>query len=169
MGNGSHHRAVLAVLTALLALTLYRAQRDRGPKAIDEATRRADTRGSSAGSALRINDCSADELRRAVRIGARLAQRIVDERARRGRFCSLSELDEIDGVGPAILRRLEERVVFDSQVDGPSRPCDHGHAVREPVVEEQRVVRSLDGQPEIARREPVDADASAAADSEARR
>lgn len=169
MGHGSHHRAVLAVLAALFALTMYRAQRDARAPAIDDATRVAHARPSSAAGAIRINECTADELRSAVRIGARLAQRIIDERARRGGFCSLSELDEIDGVGPATLRRLEERVVFDSQVHGPARPCDHRHAVREAAVEEERVVRALDGQAEVARREPVDADAGSAADGEARR
>lgn len=163
MSNGTHHRAVLAVLATLLALTLYRTQRDGRSQAIEDA------RPSSGGSALRINECSAEELRRAVRISARLAQRIIDERARRGGFCSLSEIDEIEGVGPAILRRLEERVVFDSQINGPSRTCEHGHAVREPAVEEQGVVRSLDGQAEVSRRKPVDADARSAADGEARR
>lgn len=172
MGSGSHHRAVLVVLAALLTLTLFRAQRDgRSPSipSIDETIPVTNARASSTGAALSINECSAEELRRALRIGARLAQRIIDERARRGGFCSLSELDAIEGVGPVILRRLEERVVFDSQVHGPSRPCDHGHAVREPTVDQQRIVRSLHGQSEIPGREPVDAEARAAADGDGRR
>ena len=169
MGNSSHHRAVLAVLATMLALTLFRGVRDGRAAPSNDAAGAVSDATPSSGTALRINDCSADELRRAARIGARLAQRIIDERARRRGFCSLSELDAIEGVGPAILRRLEERVVFDSQIHGPTRPCDHGHAVREPTVEEQRVVRPLHGEAEVARREPVDADARAAADRPARR
>lgn len=170
MGNSSHHRAVLAVLATMLALTLLRAHCDNHAALTNDAAGATrETAPPSSASALRINDCSADELRRAARIGARLAQRIIDERERRRGFCSLSELDAIEGVGPAILRRLEERVVFDSQIHGPTRPCDHGHAVREPAVEEHRVIRPLHGEAEVTRREPVDADARAAADRPAGR
>jgi competence protein ComEA len=58
------------------------------------------------GRKLDVNAASVADLERIPGIGRGLATRIVDERSRRGRFASLAELDEVDGVGPKLLAKL---------------------------------------------------------------
>ena len=58
------------------------------------------------GRKLDVNVATAADLERIPGIGRGLAARIVDERARRGRFSHLDELDDVDGVGPKMLARL---------------------------------------------------------------
>jgi competence protein ComEA len=58
------------------------------------------------GRKLDVNTASAADLERIPGIGHALASRIVDERHRRGRFAHLTELDEVDGVGPKLLAKL---------------------------------------------------------------
>lgn len=170
MAGASHHRAVLAVLVVWLALTLWRAS-TRPPSDLPDNSPapRAATRAHEGGATIAINRASESELAALPGIGSKLAQRIVQERRRRGGFCALDELDAVRGVGPALLRRFESRLDFSSQINGPTRACDHGHAVREAAVEEQRAVRGLHGQPEVAAGEPVDAQASAASHRPANR
>lgn len=165
MAGASHHRAVLAVLVAWLALTLWRVS-TRTPSDLpdNDLATRAPTRAREGRATIAINRASESELAELPGIGPKLAQRIVRERGRLRGFCAIEELDAVRGVGPALLRRIEDRLDFSSQINGPARPCDHGHAVREAAVEEQRAVRGLHGQAEVAAGEPVDAQASAAAD-----
>jgi competence protein ComEA len=58
------------------------------------------------GRRLDINTARAGDLERIPGVGRRLAERIVDERARRGRFGHLDELDAVEGVGPKLLATL---------------------------------------------------------------
>lgn len=64
------------------------------------------------GETIDLNTASADEIARLPRIGMSLAKRIVQDRATRGAFRSLEELDRVPGVGPALLDRLSEWVAF---------------------------------------------------------
>jgi competence protein ComEA len=56
-----------------------------------------------------INRASAAELQRLVGIGPTLAQRIIDERARRP-FKSVDELRRVSGIGPKTLERLRPSI-----------------------------------------------------------
>jgi competence ComEA-like helix-hairpin-helix protein len=56
------------------------------------------------GERLDPNAASADELDRLPHVGPALAARIVEWRARRGRFRTLADLDSVPGVGPSLLR-----------------------------------------------------------------
>lgn len=62
------------------------------------------------GKKLDLNAVDARTLSRISGIGPALAQRIVDERARRGRFNDVEELDDVDGIGPKMLEKLSALV-----------------------------------------------------------
>lgn len=79
------------------------------------ATRLAEQRNAAAsrstplkpGERIDPNIASPMDLERIPGLGTRLAKRIVEDRDLRGTFGSLADLDRVDGVGPAMLRRLE--------------------------------------------------------------
>ena len=58
------------------------------------------------GRKLDLNRADAKSLARISGIGPALAQRIVDERAHRGRFDDVNDLDDVDGIGPKLLEKL---------------------------------------------------------------
>jgi competence protein ComEA len=60
---------------------------------------------------LDINRANAAELALLPGLGERLAQRILDDRARNGRFASVDELERVPGVGDTMIERLREYVV----------------------------------------------------------
>jgi competence ComEA-like helix-hairpin-helix protein len=95
--------------------------RSESPGANSPAARRADSKAPAAplSSApagerdprpLDINRASAAELARLPGVGPSLAQRIVQERERRGRFESPDALREVMGVGPKKLAALRDLV-----------------------------------------------------------
>ncbi|MBI4820182.1 MAG: DUF655 domain-containing protein [Deltaproteobacteria bacterium] len=53
---------------------------------------------------------NAGELSLVPGIGAKLAQRIVEDRERNGPFRSVEEVDRVRGIGPVLTRRLSEYV-----------------------------------------------------------
>jgi competence protein ComEA len=59
------------------------------------------------GERLDPNTSSARDLARLPGVGMRLAKEIVADRAVRGPFGSLADLDRVDGIGPGMLRRIE--------------------------------------------------------------
>jgi competence protein ComEA len=63
-----------------------------------------------------LNRASAADLALIPGVSRSLGERIVAERARRGRYRSLEELNEVKGVGPATLERLSRHLVV-----GPAR------------------------------------------------
>ncbi len=147
MQTGSHHRPLLLVLALLLTLTVVRAINARSV-ADDELTA-APTASAPTPERIAVNTASAAQLATLPGVGPRIAERIIAERVRRGGFCALRELDAVRGVGPALLRRIADRLEFHSQIDGPARACDEGHAVSEAAVEVEGGVRSLDAQAEV--------------------
>jgi competence protein ComEA len=58
------------------------------------------------GGVVDVNTASAEELDALPGIGPALAARIVEHRARGGRFRSLEALAEVPGIGPATVERL---------------------------------------------------------------
>ena len=71
----------------------------------------AGTAGSSAGTApVDLNAATAADLDALPGVGPVLAQRIVDYRGAHGRFASVEQLDDVDGIGPAVYAQLAPRV-----------------------------------------------------------
>lgn len=64
-------------------------------------------------SRVAINTASVEELATLPGIGPALAQRIIDHREAFGPFADLAALDEVSGIGPALLDGLRDLVVFD--------------------------------------------------------
>jgi competence protein ComEA len=61
-------------------------------------------------SIVNLNTASAAELEELPGIGPVLAQRIIDFRTKRGRFTSVRQLMEVDGIGPKKFESLEDLV-----------------------------------------------------------
>ena len=57
-----------------------------------------------------LDRAPADELQLLPGVGARLAERIVQDRERRGSYGGLQALDRVPGVGPALIERLAPHV-----------------------------------------------------------
>lgn len=66
-----------------------------------------------SGGLLRINSATLDELTTLPGVGPALAQRIIAYREANGPFADLAALDEVSGVGPALLEQLEPLLLFD--------------------------------------------------------
>lgn len=67
----------------------------------------------SGGNLVYINQATLDELQTLPGVGAVLAQRIIDYRTTNGAFTSLADLDNVNGIGEALLRDLEGLISFD--------------------------------------------------------
>ncbi|WP_222268564.1 ComEA family DNA-binding protein [Modestobacter marinus] len=66
--------------------------------------------GPAAGGPLDLNTATVADLDALPGIGPVLAQRIVDHRTAQGPFTSVEQLDDVDGIGPAIYADLQDRV-----------------------------------------------------------
>lgn len=60
----------------------------------------------SAGGLINLNSASVSELQTLPRVGPVMAQRIIDFRTQHGPFTSPEQLDDIPGIGPAMLEAL---------------------------------------------------------------
>ena len=70
-------------------------------------------RQPAASLRINLNAASEAELDLLPGIGPALAKRIIDERARGGRFTSLRDLQRVRGIGPRTAEKLEGLVVFE--------------------------------------------------------
>ncbi len=59
---------------------------------------------------LDLNSAGAERLEALPGVGPVLAERIVFHRRKLGQFSSPSELTEVDGIGPATLKKIKKRV-----------------------------------------------------------
>lgn len=75
------------------------------------------------GRPINLNLASADELRLLPGIGPKLAQRIVDSRAKHGPFASVGQLTRVHGIGPKTVARLTTLLVAADQ-SGKSQPSE---------------------------------------------
>lgn len=66
---------------------------------------------SGESAAVELNSATAAQLDTLPGIGPVLAQRIVDHRSERGRFRSVDELQQVEGIGPKKFAQLRSRVV----------------------------------------------------------
>lgn len=69
---------------------------------------------------LDVNAATADELTVLPGIGPALAERIVEDRAARGPFASIEDLERVPGIGPRTILRVRELVT----VKPPAAPSD---------------------------------------------
>lgn len=65
------------------------------------------------GARVNVNTANLDELMTLPGVGEVLAQRIIDRREQVGRFAGMTDLDAIEGIGEALMERLEPLVSFD--------------------------------------------------------
>jgi len=96
--------AAIGTLIALLAMATLARTREAEPRAVTPRTTRAL-------GPVDLNRASAEELERLPRVGPALAARIIEHRREHGPFSSLAALDEVRGVGPAVLRALEGHAI----------------------------------------------------------
>jgi competence ComEA-like helix-hairpin-helix protein len=97
--------ACLASIVAVAAIGLASAA--DGTTVVAPPTR-------ATGTAIDLNTAGAEELAALPKIGPTLAERIVRRRAEVGPFTSVDELDEVPGVGPALLEAVRPWVVVGS-------------------------------------------------------
>jgi comEA protein len=92
--------------------------------AMPESTPAANT--SSAG-VVNINTAGAEELSLLPRVGAKVAQRIVEYRTEHGKFAKTSDLMEVKGIGDKSFQNLSAYITVDgkttltAKVRGPKR------------------------------------------------
>jgi competence protein ComEA len=99
---------VLLALTVAAAASRVGAFSDRrGPLAAE------------SGRPLDLNRAGAVELAVLPGIGPALARRIVEDRALRGPFAAVEDLDRVRGVGPTMLRRLTGLVTVEPAISPP--------------------------------------------------
>jgi competence protein ComEA len=67
----------------------------------------------SGGQIVHINTATLDELMTLPGVGQALAQRIIDYRTQNGPFANLEALDDVQGIGPAMLEKLKDLIAFD--------------------------------------------------------
>ncbi len=73
----------------------------------------ANTNRNMEGEKIHLNSASREDLKRISDIGPDYADRIVDERERRGGFKSVDELDAIEGVGPETVAQIKRSAQLD--------------------------------------------------------
>ena len=61
---------------------------------------------------ININNASVEELDDLPGVGPVIAQRIIEYRNNTGLFSRLSDVDQVKGIGPAKLRKMEDRLCF---------------------------------------------------------
>lgn len=67
---------------------------------------RSTTDGAASGGLINLNTATAADLEELPRVGPVLAQRIVDFRTEHGPFTATEQLDDVSGIGPAMLEAL---------------------------------------------------------------
>jgi competence ComEA-like helix-hairpin-helix protein len=66
---------------------------------------------------LELNDASRSELLQLPGVGPKMADRILDHRAKHGPFLTVTDLTKVSGIGPTTLKRLESWVYVEGAVE----------------------------------------------------
>jgi competence protein ComEA len=108
--------AVVGVLGAVLAgLGLWKGRGSMGPSSCPPGEVRVDghcvANRIAQGGKVDLNVASLDEIAQIPGVGPSLAQAIVSERNRLGKFESFAQLDKVPGIGTARLQALEAYAV----------------------------------------------------------
>ncbi len=141
-------RAVFLLLGLAVAgqgLRMWRGAPDQAPGAVSllpalptaspaahRDSSRALGRPLAAGERIDVDRAGPSELTRLPRVGTSLAKTIVAWREAHGPFGSLAALDQVPGVGPGLLARLEPHVRF-SGTPRPAEVAGGGSLLLEPV------------------------------------
>lgn len=64
---------------------------------------------------ININTASLDELQKLPRIGAKVAQRIIDYRKTHGKFKKIEELMKVKGIGEKIYKGIKDSITVGAQ------------------------------------------------------
>ena len=64
---------------------------------------------------ININTASVEELQKLPRIGAKMAQRIVDFRKEHGRFNKIEDLMKVKGIGESVFSKLKNLITVGSK------------------------------------------------------
>lgn len=97
---------VASALLLLACATLAWAQIDQSRRARLDAVALA-----SVQPMLDVNAASADALRLLPRVGATIAERIIDEREQNGPFATVDDLQRVRGIGPRTVERIRPMAV----------------------------------------------------------
>ena len=87
----------------------------------------ANPAGNEPAGVVNINTASAQELSLLPRVGAKVAQRIVDYRTEHGKFAKASDLMQVKGIGDKSFQNLSAYLTVDgkttltAKVRGPKR------------------------------------------------
>jgi competence protein ComEA len=65
------------------------------------------------GGVVNVNAATADELAALPNVGPTTAERIIQYREANGPFADLEALDAVEGIGPALLEKIRDLVVFE--------------------------------------------------------
>lgn len=68
-----------------------------------------------------LNTATAAELMLLPRVGPALAQRIIEQRERRGPYRSIEDLESVKGIGPRTIERLRPLVTLTRPLSTPDR------------------------------------------------
>ena len=110
----SSHSAVpgtwvmIALVAAVVTFAMWSATRRTA--LVDDALASGAT-SSWPDMRIDINRANAAELALLPGLGDRLAQRIIEDRERNGRFASIDELERVPGIGEAMIDRMRPYVV----------------------------------------------------------
>ncbi len=105
--------AALVIFASLLLYSVFDSPKYNGIQAVeitDTVKSSVVTTGSSNGTVVNINTATAQELETLEEIGEAKAQAIIEYREKNGKFRSIEELTEVEGIGESILSKNLGRI-----------------------------------------------------------
>lgn len=74
---------------------------------------------SSPEGKININTASVAELQQLPRVGAKVAQRIVDYREKHGKFTRIEEIMKVQGIGEKTFEQLKDQITVTDETTSP--------------------------------------------------
>ncbi len=100
--------AMIVLVAGLIAFAMWNATRRTAR--VDDALA-SEAQPAWPDMRIDINRANAAELALLPGLGERLAQRIIEDRERNGRFTNVDDLERVPGIGSAMIERLRVYVV----------------------------------------------------------